>query len=635
MSFSFCGFGVNEGASLKSKDVLELSKLYEAEFNQPDLHDRILIFDVVTSWPRRPSDADVEESDNGEAGGQSKDKNRGETAVIENVDTDIPQIENKLSNGSKDNNIKTANNKDENALNVNKTNTEVREASNTGIKNIHETIMNKDVEINQQAGNENEMKDEYEPETTIDNNDNEQAILSESSEGMTYPTSKETEIIREHRFYVHSSWLAVQSSYFRSLFFGGMKESNATEVHITISDSEEQAHLTLLKAMYKIDTLNTSSVDELLDVLRLAHKYDVKFVFKKCKYCLQHDVFSLETCEKIMRFIKVGNIITDVEDLASTLQSFLAQEFSPLDKTWQTASFEELCEPSIRYLLSSNELVAESENTVFHALMYWIQQQGIKNVLNSQEGSSLLSVVRYELLPVDYLYNIVQHNSVAKKLANFSEYYLRGISYHALSDSMKQRLSRARRPDKRKAGTELFIPYTWVLPRDELDKLVETDNTLPSDEFWYCGYKMVLIINDVVKIKKLPDQKESFKATLSLAMLNLIAQSEVTLQWQPVSQSFVTTRDKEQHTFTTSTRVSSIQINYQMEIKPKVPSRRPVFSRNQYMSPSPPMPPPPSHPRIQKPSPLDSPPIPSFPGLPTTSSPHAPYLSIDVTMNLI
>ena len=33
--------------ALKENDVLEMLKLYEAEFNRPDVHDRILVFDVV------------------------------------------------------------------------------------------------------------------------------------------------------------------------------------------------------------------------------------------------------------------------------------------------------------------------------------------------------------------------------------------------------------------------------------------------------------------------------------------------------------------------------------------------------------------------------------------------------------
>jgi hypothetical protein len=68
--------------ALKQDDVLELSKLYEAEFNKPDMHDRVLIFDVVASWPRRLEDEGIKN----EASSQSEDGNDGETAEIENVE---------------------------------------------------------------------------------------------------------------------------------------------------------------------------------------------------------------------------------------------------------------------------------------------------------------------------------------------------------------------------------------------------------------------------------------------------------------------------------------------------------------------------------------------------------------------
>ena len=342
-----------------------------------------------------------------------------------------------------------------------------------------------------------------------------------------------------------------------------MRESSATEVHVQILASEEKAHLKLLEAMYKIDILNTSSANELLEVLRLAHKYDVKFVFNKCKYCLQAAVVSHKICEKIMRFIKVDNTITDVEDLASTLQSFLAKEFSPLDKTWQTTSFKELCEPSIRYLLSSDELSTESENTIFHALMYWIQQRGLRNLLECQKIPSLLSVVRFELIPIDYLYNIIQHHSLAKKLTDFNDHYLRGISYHALPDFMKKQLPR--QPVKRKASTESFIPYTWVIPRDVLDELVGTDESLKSDEFWYCGYRIVLVIKHV----GIPSSCHTFCATLSLTIANLIEQSEVMIQWQLASRSFPRTCCGKKHIFKKHECTSNVDIRYGMAMKPE------------------------------------------------------------------
>ncbi|CAB4044972.1 BTB POZ domain-containing POB1, partial [Paramuricea clavata] len=267
------------------------------------------------------------------------------------------QIGNKLSNEGKDDRIATTNHENETTPFDDEESTEIQGANEIEVTNKYETMLNENVEINQHTGNGNKMKDQHESETANDAsdpypslNDKEQSghskdISSDSNEATSY-SSNEGQIIRQHKFYVHGVWLAVQSPYFRSLFDSGTKDSSAPEVHVQISESEEQTHLMLLEAMYKIDTLDNASVDELLDVLRLAQKFDVQFVFKKCKYCLETMVDSVEICEKIIRFIKVDNAIADVEDLEKTLQSFLAKEFSPLDITWQTTRFTELCEHS-------------------------------------------------------------------------------------------------------------------------------------------------------------------------------------------------------------------------------------------------------------------------------------------------
>ena len=429
---------------------------------------------------------------------------------------------------------------------------------------------NENVETRKNTSNANKTEGQHESEITKDKNgaspnqsygQSGREMSSESNDETSY-LSSEGKILRQHKFYIHSTWLAVQSSYFRSLFFSGMKESSTKEVHVQISTSEEKAHLMLLEAMYKIDTLDDASVDELLEVLRLADKYDVKFVFKKCKYCLQNMVDTLEICEHIMCFIKIDNSIPDVEDLASTLQSFLAKEFSPLDKTWQTTSFKDLCKPSLKYLLSSDELVTGSEGSVFHALMYWIEEHGIENVLQSQELPSLLSVVRFELIPVDYLYNNVQHNPVAKKLPDFNDHYLRGISYHALSKKIIKE-SLPSQPVKRKDGT--FVPYTWSIPIDKLDALVETDEDLKSDEFWFCGYKGRLTVSHVkgVKSSNTSGSSGDNSANLSLEILNLRKGSVVEIVWRPCGEHFHSqTNDDKKHTFKNNAHISTFEIDY-------------------------------------------------------------------------
>ena len=583
--------------ALKKDDLLQLSKLYEAEFNQPDLHDRVLVFDVVASQLEVVSN--VDENETSKAGSWYEDGDV-KTTKISNEKTDMDagnesaagrqgnesaagidakgdqQIEGTLSHEPQGDDIgKVA--KHETAQHENKESLVIQEAKE--IPETKQEIVVDDVEIHPKTGNDNQMEDQQKSEIPTDVNDanpsclndkdqNEDGnkIFSEGNEATSFPVSEE-QVIRQHKFYIHSSWLAVQSSYFRSLFYSGMKESNAKVVHIQTLASEEQAHLMLLEAMYKIDVIDKANVDKLLNVLKLADKYDVQFVFKKCKYCLLAMVNSLEICETIMHFIKVENTITDVEDIASTIQSYLVKEFSPLDKMCRTTSFEELCEASVRYLLSSNELVTASENTVFLALMHWINKQGIENVLKSEGMPSILSVVRFELIPIDYLYNIVQHHSIARKFPGFIDHYLRGISYHALSDNMKKKL--LCQPVKRKPSTELLLGHTCVIPRNKLDNLIGTNKRLLSGKFWFSGYEMALIITNVVKAQNSRGNQELFTARLLLLISNSIQHSEVSIQWQAESESFIQKPSEQFHTFDKDKRLTSVVVKYKMEKQPQ------------------------------------------------------------------
>ncbi|XP_028395438.1 uncharacterized protein LOC114519497 [Dendronephthya gigantea] len=550
--------------ALKENDLLELSKLYETEFNQPDLHDRILVFDVVSSLSLGDVEADDEES--AEINNKQSDIER--ESVADEIEGNETSTDDQNEAGSDDCEIIA---KYENG---GQKGTKINTEAGIVIETI-ESNLNEKSRSNVCSHKETENTGIYEannhPESEIPSNQNGNFKKTSSEDHIDRafnPSSKK--FIRQHQFYIHSSWLALNSSYFRSLLFGGMKESNSTEVHIQITVSEEQAHLMLFEAMYKIDILDKASVDELLEVLKLSQKYDVKFVFKKSKYCLQAAVDSLDTCKQIMKFIKVDNIIIDVEDLASTLQSFLAKEFSPLDKTWQTTSFKELSEPSVRYLLSSDELVAHRENTIFHALVFWIQQTGIDKVLNCQKLPSLLSVVRFELIPIDYLYNIVQHDSVAKMFTDFNELYLRGITYHALPSDILQTLP-SQSPRKTPDSQDM-VPYTWVIPEQKLYNLAETEQELKSHEFFYCGYEMIFTINSVKTADKryLGNCTAAVSATLSLEIVNLKQHSAVTISWQPQSNAFQCNPNK--HIFkydhcVQSSLISTIKLFSKLEIK--------------------------------------------------------------------
>ena len=296
------------------------------------------------------------------------------------------------------------------------------------------------------------------------------------------------EPLRQHRIHVHGLWLAVQSPYFRKLLYSsGMKETHDTEVHLKIPECEENAHLILIEAMYHNDVLNDKSVDELLVVLELAEKYDVKFVFKKCKYVLEKNATTFEIGTQIMHVIKVKHNFDDVEDLAATLQLVLADEFSPLDETWQSEKYVNLSQPSLKYLLSSDNLIVQSESTVFHALMHWMVENNI-DPGSMKDDDDLLAVVRFKLVTIDYLYNVIKKHPIASKMSKFSDLYLEGMTYHAIPTEQKSCLDD--QPQLRKKPERPSIQCTLVIKKDDFETASRKNTKLETYEFWACGYKM-------------------------------------------------------------------------------------------------------------------------------------------------
>ena len=85
--------------ALKQDDLLEVSKLFEAEFNQPDLHDRVLIFDVVV--PRSFSSVSVEEAERHKNETATQSEN-GENDKSEILETGVYEINNENKTESQD-----------------------------------------------------------------------------------------------------------------------------------------------------------------------------------------------------------------------------------------------------------------------------------------------------------------------------------------------------------------------------------------------------------------------------------------------------------------------------------------------------------------------------------------------------
>ena len=461
---------------LKLCDLLEFAKMCAPEYNMPELSDRILVLDVMQDgWETASildSASSIESGETTESAPMypnSNEKPLSETSEKPHSE----EVKEETLNETKDSEVETG--------------IYIGNQSENESKNPQKLACEQDTNISEVAS----------PTTSTSEDNNEggvakaaKPVLSNSSEYFDKP-------LRQHKIYVHSFWLSVQSPYFRSLFYSsGMKENKEQEVHVNVPESEENAYLLLLEAIYCGDVLNDRTVDELLAVLELANKYDLKFIFKKCKYVLQKNATTFEISTQIMRVIKVKHNMNDVEELAATIGLILAKEFSPLDNSWQSEKFTNLSEASLKYLLSNDDLIVQSENTVFHALMYWMEQ----NEIDPTTTSDLLAVVRLKLMMVDYLYNVVKSHFIASKMPKFNELFLDAMIYHALPAEQKGLLDD--QPMVRKDPGPIILQSTPIITKQDFQAAQQTGKCKCSNEFWACGYKMsVGLIKNTVNFR--------------------------------------------------------------------------------------------------------------------------------------
>ena len=317
-------------------------------------------------------------------------------------------------------------------------------------------------------------------------------IHSEEAEntGGKDDNTKKTNEITDYvirKLFVHSQWLSVQSSYFKALFYSGMKETYSKEVAMKIYDHELEAHLVLIEAMYKLDVLKDKDYHLVVQVLVLANKYDIPLVIKKCKYILSATTPSLEMCEYVL---KQTEHLTKMDVVYDVLQKCLIEQFSPIDRSWRTEKFTELSEAALRLLLKSDDLATMSENTIFLALMKWVDI----HYPFEWDKCKMLDVLRFEFMSVDFLYDVVRENDGAKKMPGFAELFQKGLAYHGFSvmrrEQLKQKLKK-RATVKRSGPT-----FSWVIDdklKEKLAKFPRKD--LLSDKFWHQGYQMRLSLS--------------------------------------------------------------------------------------------------------------------------------------------
>ena len=462
----------------KLHDLLMFSEMCAPKYNTSELSDRVLVFDIMPDGWETASILNSVST----AGSTIKPNHDMSNSVSVTTTSSKRSLKD-----SEEPHVKRV-----------KANTEITEQQDANSREI--TAQNEPTNAHQhESGNftdgeqlaENDsqkLNDEQEESNQDETLPLQKLVFGMKRASPSFTKIQRKEPLRQHKINIHSHWLSIQSTYFRSLLHSsGMKETHDTEIHLKIPESEENAHLLLLQAMYHSEVLNRRTVNELLTVLELADKYDVKFVFKICKLNLLMNATTFKVSTKIMHVIKVKHNMNDVEDLAATLQLVLAKEFSPLDENWETKKFTNLSKPSVEYLLDSNNLIVASENTVFHALMHWMEQNRVEPD-SLEETDDLLGIVRFKLVTFDYLYNVIKRHPIASKMPKFNQLFLDGMMYHAAPSEQQKML--VKQPVQRKKSDRKVIMQRYVLREQTLNTYYKKGIQIILGWFWACGYRM-------------------------------------------------------------------------------------------------------------------------------------------------
>lgn len=298
-------------------------------------------------------------------------------------------------------------------------------------------------------------------------------------------SSLDETLVCEHQLCVHSFWLALNSSYFRGLFFSsGMMETKIKKVEMNISESLSAMFLLLIESLYKPDVVMNESVENLLVMMRLAHIYDAESTLKTCQKLLGSADLTVEICDRALN-MQEHERLPEMAEFISRCEEFLIEEFSPLDSQWSSEEFLSLSSNGLQKVLSSNDLCVSSENTVFLALMKWSE---VNEVFDDQLDP-LLELVRFKAMTINYLHDVVtSDHPIASTVTKFPQLFEEAVFYHAFS---KERQCEEGEPVARKTYNEPVV-FNWTVDIGEDIEVEKKKKIVKSPHFWVSGYEMFL-----------------------------------------------------------------------------------------------------------------------------------------------
>ncbi|KAK9830142.1 hypothetical protein WJX72_009965 [[Myrmecia] bisecta] len=279
------------------------------------------------------------------------------------------------------------------------------------------------------------------------------------------------------KLHVNSLVLAKRSLFFRRTT-GAWQEDDASQLDVTVTSLQEVDLLCqLIRFMYS-QKLEAGTASDLLDVVQLSDRYLVDSCIAACGTALVALVDSLQTAIKCLERL-------------TRLRHF--------------QSVKELPDEALEALLSSDDVVVETENTGFAALLLWMGERGWvdQDSLSPSTLDRIAGLFQHVRVPcmTTNMIDALQKQPWFKQLPGSNESLLAALLHRARAPSAQEHavmtssaeLRRWLQPRRRPVGStgeELEVEVTWKVSMNMLsDRNPSTDMLIrqPASKWVYRG----------------------------------------------------------------------------------------------------------------------------------------------------
>ncbi|XP_043281297.1 kelch-like protein 5 isoform X2 [Venturia canescens] len=244
------------------------------------------------------------------------------------------------------------------------------------------------------------------------------------------------------RFPAHRLVLSAGSEYFAAMFTGSLRESTQKEVELKGVDPD--ALWLLIRYCYTgCIELREESVETLLATACLLHLNPV------IKACCQFLIKQLHpsNCLGIRMFADTQ----DCSHLFSIAHAYTTKHFMEVIKNQE---FLLLSADEVAKLMDCDDLNVPSEETIFHALMCWLQYD---TETRSKDAGRLLGLVKLPLLSPAFIADYIECNEIFKDQSSAQKLIIEALKYHLLPERRSLLQSDRTRPRKSTVGQLLLV----------------------------------------------------------------------------------------------------------------------------------------------------------------------------------